>query len=349
MSSSSLMKQRLKRSTTALISPYQTFHRKTISSPTDSPCKESIPTEVKANSPITNLINFNSIHQRYNNNFLDIPQIENDTPPHFPSEKQYLNNIHRLNQEIQIMSSQLKLANETIASLTIRLNESNNQHAIHIQELHERHEQKITKIKSDIDKLVGQAHSKPSPHNLQKIIMEKNFEIEDQHKKFNEKLAEVRNRYEKQMKIKEKDNARKIELLKNQFLEVINELKGRFLGEIENLHKKYKCEMDQVKEAMKVIGNKDGGSEDEISTAIEIDHEKNAKNQDSLSDLQIIEELSSKQQIFLNPLNQCQKCDFDRRPNESENSITDLDASLRQLIGQISFDNEISLTDIFNH
>ena len=335
ISSNSLIRQKVTRSTTAILNNNQGYHRKTISSPSNSPCKESIPTEIKANSPKRNLINYNTLHRQYNNKILELPPKEINIPQHFPSEKKYLNNINRLNEEIQIMSTQLKLANETISSLTLKLNESNALHTLHLQELHERHEQKITKIKSNIDKLMFQANSKPSPYNLQKIIMEKKFEIEDQQKKFNEKIIDIRNHYEKQMKLKEKEHSRKIDLLKSQFLEVVNEIKGKFLGEIENLHKKYKREVDQVKDAMRAIGNKDGGSEDEISTAIEIDHERNIKNQNSLSDLQIIEELSS-QQIFLNPI------------NESENSLSELDNSLRQLIGQISFDNEMSLTGILN-
>ena len=87
------------------------FHRKTVSSPTGSPNKSAISVEVKANSPTSNTIHFNSLHSRYNTATLDIFPVPQDLPD--ASEKKYINNISRLNEEILIMSSQLKQANET--------------------------------------------------------------------------------------------------------------------------------------------------------------------------------------------------------------------------------------------
>lgn len=330
------LRSKLQRSGTVLGESFERLHKKTISSPSESPSKESIPTEVKPNSPISETINFNSLHRKYNTSFLEPAPCEPSPSQSSISGKKYLNNINRLNQEIQIMSTQLKLANETIAVLAAKLHKSDHSHALHIQELHERHEQKVKKIKNDIDKLAIQ--NQPNPYNLQKIVMEKSLELEDQQKTFTDKISALTGFYEKQLKEKDRGHSEQVELLKSQFLEVVHELKEKFLGEIQNVHMKYRVEMETVKDAMKMIGDKDG-SEDEISTAVEIDHEKNMKHQDSgsESDLQIIEELSSKQNIFQNPL------------EESINGSSDLDSSLRQLIGQISFDNEMSLTDILDH
>ena len=66
-----------------------------------------------------------------------------------------------------------------------------------------------------------------------------------------------------------------------------------------------------------------------------MEHDKNVKQQDS-SDLQIIEEMSSSNNIFIKPL------------TESIESNSDLDLSLRQLINQMSFDYEMSLTDLID-
>lgn len=277
------------------------------------------------------------MHQKYHGSLFEFNLIEKDPIEVQPMDKKYLNNINRLNQEMQIMSTQLKQAHETISMLTNKLNETNHRHTIQIQELHERHEQKIAKIKTDIDKLYAQATNKSLNNSLQKIIMEKNFEIEEQQKIFNDKINCMTEQFQKQLKFKEKEHSVKISTLKGQFLEVIQELKEKFLNEIEGLQKKYKTEVEQVKEAMKVLGSKEAGaSESEISTAIEIDHEKNIKHQDSLSDLQIIEELSFQQNIFIKPL------------EEDSRTSSELDKSLRQLINQISFDGEVSLTDILN-
>ena len=335
-SSSYVSRLRPARSTTTFNKSSVKSHRKTISSPNETPCKDSISTEYRANSPISNPLNFNFLHQKYQDTLSEIHLTEKGCLDSLPIGKRYMNNINRLNQEIQIMSSQLKLANETIALLTSKLQETNNNHALQIQELHERHEQKIRKIKNDIDKLLIQAQNKPSSSNLQKIVMEKNFEIEEQNRGFTETIASLTDHYEIQLKTRENEHRYKISMLKNQFLDVIQELKDRFLGEILSIQRKYKGEVEQVKEAMKLIGNKEGGSESEISTAVEIEHDKKSKPQDSLSDLQIIEELSFQQNIFVKPF------------EESVGSSDELDASLRVLINQISLDGELSLTDILN-
>ena len=94
------------------------------------------------------------------------------------------------------MSNQLKMANETIACLTAKLNDSNHQHAIHIQSLHERHEQKITKIKQDIERYLNQFNSNPHNTLLEKIILEKNRELEDQQKIFNSKMSKMREKFD---------------------------------------------------------------------------------------------------------------------------------------------------------
>lgn len=305
-------------------------HRKTISSPGESPYKDSIPTEIKANSPISYPLKFNSLHQKYQDTSGESLSIEKDTSDSQSLDKKYINNINRLNQEMQIMSNQLKQANETIAILTVRLAETNNRHAIHIQELHERHEQKITKLKSDLEKLFSQASTKPCSSTLQKIIMEKNFELEGQQKKFNEKLHIITEMHEKQLKYRDKEHSSKITILKKQFLDVIQELKDKFLSEIEDLQTKYQGEVEQMKEALKMLNSKEGPSDSEISTAIEIDHEKN-KHHESLSDMQIIEEISFQPNVII------------RNFEESVGTSSELDASLQQLINQIGFENEVSL------
>lgn len=328
-----LSRQQLARSNTLYPKNFPKTHRKTISSPGESPYKDSIPTEIKANSPINYPLKFNSLHQKYQETSIDSVSLEKDQPDNMPMGKKYLNNINRLNQEIQIMSNQLKLSNETIAILTSRLCETNHKHAIQIQELHQRHEQKITKMKSDIEKLFAQQSSKPSSSSLQKIIMEKNFELEEQQKRFSEKLQIITEMHEKQLKYRDIEHSSKMRTLKKQFLEVVQELQEKFFTEIENLQKNHRMDVEQVKEALKAINNKENPSESEISTAIEIDHEKN-KHHDSLSDLQIIEELSFQQNMVIRPL------------EESLGSNSEFDASLRQLINQIGFENEVSLTDM---
>lgn len=293
------------------------FHRKTLSSPSGSPSKNSISVEVKANSPTSNTIHFNSLHSRYNTATLDIIPFQHDLSE--TAEKKYITNIARLNEEILIMSSQLKQANESIAILTNKLNESNSKHALHLQSLHERHEQKIRRNRQDMDNLLKEVHLKSPNLVLEKAILEKNLEIEMQKRQFQEKFQEMTERFEKQLQAKDVQNKTQVHGLKDQFLEIILTLQGRFFDEIESLQKEYKVEVDRV------AGELDG---------IDLAFKRPSKEQES--DIDLIEELSLQANMFI------------RKPMR-ESAESDLDLSLRQLINQINLEPDCSLSDIMRN
>lgn len=285
------------------------FHRKTASSPSASPGKNSISIEVKANSPTTNTIHFNSLHSRYNTTSLEIVPQPCDLSE--STEKKYINNIARLNQELQIMSTQLKQAHETIASLTKKLNESSGQHALHLQTIHERHEQKMRRNKQDMDNLLKDFNMKSPNLALEKIILEKNLEIELQKRKFQEQVEDMTSRFEKQLENKSLQNKVQVEELKEQFLDIVLQLKDKFCKEIEGLQDEFKVEVDRVQGSFEALGEKK--DEEEVD-----------------DDLQMIEELSSQ---------------FSRRQYvESE-----LDMSLKCLINQINLENDCSISDLLRN
>ena len=316
------------------------FHRKTVSSPTGSPNKSAISVEVKANSPTSNTIHFNSLHSRYNTATLDIFPVPQDLPD--ASEKKYINNISRLNEEILIMSSQLKQANETIAMLTNKLNECSSKHALHLQSLHERHEQKIRRNRQDMDNLLKEAGAKPSNLTLEKIILEKNLEIEMQRRQFQEKINDMAQRFESQIQMKDVENKAQICCLKDQFLEIVLSLQGKFFEEIEGLQVQYKKEVDKIYTELDFISAGNVGEEREfLGEEKEFFEEeelvkKKVSDPGNESDLQIIEELSSNANMFI------------RRPIR-ESGESDLDLSLRQLINQIHLEHEASLSDIMRN
>ena len=71
------------------------------------------------------------------------------------------------------MSTQLKQANETIACLTQRLNESNSKHAMHLQSLHERHEQKIRRNQQDMDHLLREMNNIEFDEDIHALLKSK--------------------------------------------------------------------------------------------------------------------------------------------------------------------------------
>jgi hypothetical protein len=296
------------------------YDRKVSSSPSSTPNKISVSVEVKANSPTSNTIHFSSLHSRYNTASLDIVPIYSEMPE--STEKKYINNISRLNEEILIMSSQLKQANETIASLTQKINENNSKHVLHLQSLHERHEQKLRRNKQDMDNLLKDAYVNSSSLALEKIILEKNLELELQKRKFQEKIEDITKRFEAQLENQDAQHKHQVDALKDQFLDIVINLKERFLVQITSLQTQYKQEIDRTKSAIKVISFD--------YTMDEVYEEKYKLND---SDLQIIEEISSQPNIII------------KKPFR-ESGCSDLDLSLRQLINQITLEHEGSISDL---
>lgn len=309
-------------------------HRKTASSPSASPNKNTISMEVKANSPTSNTIHFNSLHSRYNTSTLDISPNHQEFSDAL--EKKYITNIARLNEEILIMSTQLKQANETIACLTQRLNESNSKHAMHLQSLHERHEQKIRRNQQDMDHLLREMNNKSPNMALEKIILEKNLEIEVQKRKFQEKIDELTRRFEKQIEEKDKQNSNQLKVLKDQFLDIVIMLKERFFDEISTLQGQYKLEIDRVRGSMdalnddRVMENYDGFCMENVNRREKYGIEIRDEIDD---DLQIMEELSATPGLYI-------------KKSLRESGESDLDMSLKFLINQINLEHDASVLEI---
>ena len=287
------------------------YHRKTASSPSASPGKNSISVEVKANSPTANTIQFNSLHSRYNASSLELYQAPFDLPDR--AGNKYLTNIARLNEELQIMSNQLKQAHETIISLTKKLQDSNGQHALHLQSLHERHEQKMRRNKQDLDDLIKDFNAKPANLTMEKIILEKNLEIEMQKRKFQEHTDQMNWTFEKHMESKEEMHREQIQLLKEQFLDLIVKMKNKFCKEIESLQSEFRLEVDRVQTSF------DNLQQDPQET------------QDLDDELRTIEELSS------HALSKRQFAD------------SELDLSLKHLINQLNLENDGSISELLRN
>ena len=278
------------------------------------------------------------MHSRYNTATLDIIPVSSDISE--SSEKKYINNISRLNEEILIMSSQLKQANETVAVLTNKLNESNSKHALHLQSLHERHEQKIRRNRQDMENLLKEINSKSPNLALEKIILEKNLEIELQKRKFQEKIEEMSKRFESQLEAKENQHKVQLEMLKNQFVGIIGSMKEKFFEQIGKLNEEYDKNVKKIRKNSDLLENCESYSEEETVLDADIDKIREAKRKSEINqeneEFQLMEELSFQANMII------------RKPMR-ESGESDLDMSLRQLINQINLEHEGSITDLLRN
>jgi hypothetical protein len=291
--------------------------------------KDSVFTEIRANSPI-NSLNFLTFRKNYKSQSTALQQSSTCQPE---KNSKYLSNVSRLNEEIQIMNHQLELAYDQINDLTFQINELNRKHSIQVQKIHENNQKKLNDLQNESKLILANSELQVKNLQLQKIVAEKDLEMQNQQRKFNENILYLTEQYEKKLRFKENEHAFIVENLKNQFIDVIDEMKNKFFIEIQEIHCRYYQQVRNTKDLLREFDTKDGTGDSEISTALEIEQEK--KQQDSLLDLQIIEELSIHENLSINPFEQ------------SIEASNDFDKSLKQLISQISFD-DLSMSDILS-
>lgn len=318
-------RQKLARSSTSIDISSDSMSKGTEASSRELKVKEPVLTEIRANSPI-NSLNFITIHKQYKAPTPLTQAREKASKEVQHIEAKYLNNISRLNEEIQIMTHQLELAYEQINELTVQINEQNHKHSLHIQKIHENNQRVNEKmqVESSFYEL------KVKNEQLQRILAEKEVEIKEQQAKFNENIVYLTQQYEKKLRFKENEHCFNVSTLKSQFVDVIDELKNKFFSQIDELQDRHKSDSDLAKEQLKALDSREGASDSEISTVHELEQDKHLKHQESLNDLPIIEELSFHQNISLNPFEQ------------SIEVSNEFDKSLRQLISQISFEGDVS-------
>ena len=138
----------------------------------------------------------------------------------FPTDKKYLLQIQRLNQEIQILSEQLKESNDLVKQLTGKLAECNSKHALNLQALQERHEQKLKRNQKELE-LILKSSNYFEHSEVQKLTHEFHLALEKQQSEFEVHVKMIEKRYnegfyQKELEFKEKEN-----LLRQNFMTVI--------------------------------------------------------------------------------------------------------------------------------
>lgn len=219
-------------------------------------------------------------------------------------EKRNMSVIGRLNEEILILSTQLKQSNEIIAFLNIRSNE--------FQDLNEKYKQ--NQIESD--KKQAEMHKKliALEEKLGKILTEKDTEIKNIK---NLHIKEIQNiEIDKERVIQDiiHENKKKLVLVENHFIEIIMNLNHKYIEEVEYLNSKYRNKLYNLVHSDKLgqisIGEKESYEGSTIYSP----------NMDSMKKIEI---------SFLSPHNK------KTMMKKSQELDIELDMSLRQIFNQV--------------
>ena len=214
-------------------------HRKSASSPPTTPSTNLYKSIGKLSSACSSI----NLHTRYNTaNFDNLNQIQAEVDS-FQRESKFSGLVRKLNEEILILSSQLRQSNEIISTLTHRLNEQTKRHVLQLQALQERHEQKLRKNKSDFEYFLKEITNKSLPDkqnferssNLNKVLIE---EIESNTLDFQ----------------------RQVDWLKQFCIKVITEIKSKYDEDLIRIRSNCKEKIVKVKEKLRLSGTLDDDS-----------------------------------------------------------------------------------------
>lgn len=192
-------------------------HRKTASSPPGTPCSKLCKSLGKFSSACTSV----NLHSRYNTASIESMNhcIPNDCESR-PKNKQFLILIKKLNEEIMILSSQLRQSNEVISYLTSKLSEVNKRHVIHLQAIQERHEQKMRRNKQDFEAFLKEIN-KTSKEPVQKF-------------------EEINKMLQNELEISNFEFHRQVNWLKQFCVTIVSEVKEKFDQDLAEIKKAYK-------------------------------------------------------------------------------------------------------------
>ena len=228
------------------------FHRKSASeipTPTKLPALSSSSCSISAvqtpkNQPSWNMssLEFTSCQKSFN---FDI----------FQADKKYLQQIQRLNEEIQILSEQLKESNDLVKQLTDKLAECNSKHALHLQALQERHEQKLKRNQKELE-LILHSSSYFNHSEVQKLTNEFHSAFEKQQNEFEFHVNMIEKRYNEGLCQKEAEFREKENLLRQNFMTVILNMKEKFIEDLQEVKTKYKAKLKLLSNVRKRVSAK---------------------------------------------------------------------------------------------
>lgn len=219
-------------------------------------------------------------HQRYNTTSLEKINssitVESDNTG---LEKKYLSKVTRLNEEIAILSEQLRQAYKIISRLSHNLNQINNKHALHLQAIQERHEQKMKKNQQEIEFLLASS-KKNQKIEIEKLKVKSNEELEGLKMSFSNKFKAQEKDFFEEIEKKDQNYSKQITQQKYHFVEMIMDLRNKFIEELEYVQLKYKKKLHRFKEEVsKRSENYDKEFDEDGSTVLEVDFDRGRNRQ----------------------------------------------------------------------
>ena len=208
-------------------------HRKAASSPPSTPTGHLYKSIGKLSSACSSI----NLHTRFNTATIDSLnhiQAEIDS---FKTESKFSDLVRRLNEEILILSSQLRQSNEIISNLTQRLNERSKRHVMQLQALQERQEQKLRKNKKDFEVYLKQLNEKflPDKQNL-------------------EKSSEMNKILKEEIESNSLEFQRQVDWLKQFCIRVITEIKAKYDEDLIRIRFRYNDKIVRAKEKLRLSG-----------------------------------------------------------------------------------------------
>jgi hypothetical protein len=219
-------------------------HRKAASSPPSTPCSRVSKSIGKLSSACSSI----NLHSRYNTasiESLNHIQVEIEG---LQKESKFSGLVKRLNEEIFILSAQLRQANQIISQLTQKLSELNHKHILQLQALQERHEQKLRRNKHELDFLLKEITNKEQASRAQ---IDKKSET-------NQDLIE-------ELENNSLEYQRQVDWLKEFCLEIVTNVKRKFDEDLRKIKSKCKEKIRRIKEKCKM-----GTLVDDDSTLVEL-------------------------------------------------------------------------------
>ncbi|OMJ71957.1 hypothetical protein SteCoe_29720 [Stentor coeruleus] len=216
------------------LSPFA--HKRSISTSSEN-IKISVLTNERSISPAQtspkNLSNYSNLVIPFTTHSHSHSPSELDSPVR---EKRNISLVARLNEEILILSSQLKQSNEIIAFLSTRSTE--------FQELNERYKQsqyEMDKNQSDLQKKIVVLEEK-----IGKYKNDKETEVKILMEKHRQELKIIENDKNRVIEEIYHENKKKMLFVENYFIEIIMNLNHKYIEEVEYLNMKYKSKIYRI-------------------------------------------------------------------------------------------------------
>lgn len=155
--------------------------------------------------------------------------------------------IFRLNEEIHILSQQLKSSNKQIESLNQQISEIQQENAIKLQTMQEKHEKRLHKSKNDLDFLLKDLNMKSIAIMAEQFLKKHNEEMEGLKESYEKQIEQLRSLHENELIAKEVEGEKSLYDLKQRFFKYLAEVEKKFKHDLNRVRYRYGKEISLSK------------------------------------------------------------------------------------------------------